>query len=85
MIGIAFLAVAVLAALYLLAPAFRRTRLVSDNPRGAIEVARAATLRALHDLELDWATGKLSEEDYRAQRTALEAEAAALTRELAAN
>ncbi len=77
--------VAVLAsALYLLAPTFHRTAVPTADPHAAIQAARFAALRALHDLDLDWATGKLSDDDYRTQRAALEAEAAAIGRRLAA-
>lgn len=84
MIEVLFLAVAALCAVYLLAPAFRPAGVAASDPRAVLEAARAAALRALHDLDLDWATGKLSEEDYRSQRAALEAEAAAVARRLAA-
>ncbi|MDR7483947.1 MAG: hypothetical protein QN187_01310 [Armatimonadota bacterium] len=84
MIEAAFFAVAVLAALYLLAPAFRPGEVPAPDPRAALEAARDAGLRSLKDLELDWATGKLSDEDYRTQRAALEAETAAIVRQLAA-
>ena len=84
MIEAAFFAVVALAALYLLAPTFRRTAIPSADPRTTLEAARAAALQSLHYLDLDWATGKLSEDDYRAQRAALEAEAVAIVRQLAA-
>ncbi len=80
----AFFAVAALAAVYLLAPAFRRTAVPAADPRMTLETARAAAMRSLHDLDLDWHTGKLSDEDYREQRAVLEAEAAAIVRQLAA-
>jgi hypothetical protein len=79
-----FLAVALLCAAYLLAPAFRAADAGASDPRAALEAARDASLRALRDLDLDWATGKLSGEDYRSQRAVLEAEAAAVARRLAA-
>lgn len=84
MIEAAFFVVAVLAAVYLLAPTFRRTAVPSVDPRTSLEAARFAALQSLHNLDLDWHTGKLSEDDYRAQRAALEAEAAAILRQLAA-
>lgn len=83
MIEALFFLVAVLIAAYLLPPAFRRLAQPAGDPRAALEAAREAALRALHDLDLDWATGKLSDEDYRAQRAALEAEASAILRRLA--
>lgn len=77
------LLVAALSAAYLLAPAFRRLEVPVTDPRDALEAAHDAALRSLHDLELDWGTGKLSEDDYRTQRAALEAELAAIVRRLA--
>jgi hypothetical protein len=80
------LAVSVLCAVYLLVPLFRPstppTIAAEDAAEDAVEAAYAAALRALADLELDWAVGKLSDEDYRAQRAAQEAEVAALLRRL---
>lgn len=84
MIEVALFAAAAVIALYLLAPAFRRTAVPLADPRAALQAARSVALRALHDLDLDWETGKLSDDDYRAQRSALEAEAAAIGRRLAA-
>ncbi|MGH2402846.1 MAG: hypothetical protein ACRDGN_00135 [bacterium] len=84
MIEIALFGAAVLLALYLLQPAMRPSSEPRQDPRAALEAGRAVALRALHDLELDWATGKLSDEDYRAQRAALESEAAAIARRLSA-
>ncbi len=75
-------AAAALIAAYVLAPAFRRMPAPAADRRAALTAAKGAALRALHDLELDWATGKLSDEDYRAQRATLEAEAAAIIRQL---
>ncbi len=80
----AFFVVAALAAVYLLAPVFRRTALPAADPRTGLGAARAAAIRSLHDLDLDWRTGKLSDDDYREQRAVLEAEAAAIVRQLAA-
>ncbi|MFI5010607.1 MAG: hypothetical protein ACHQDY_10060 [Solirubrobacterales bacterium] len=50
-----------------------RTRLGSE-----LEAAREAKYREIRDLELDYATGKLSEEDYRASDIALRTEALAI-------
>jgi hypothetical protein len=77
--------VAALSAAYLLAPAFRPLEVPTTDLRDALEAAHAVALRSLHDLELDWGTGKLSGVDYRAQRAALEAELAAILRRLAAS
>ncbi len=82
MIEATLFVVAVLVAVYVLAPAFRRTAVPVADARATLEAAQAAALRALHDLELDWATGKLSDHDYRVQRVTLEAEAAAILRQL---
>ncbi|HET8678513.1 MAG TPA: hypothetical protein VFM39_00215 [bacterium] len=82
MIETALFAVAILAAAYLLVPAFRSETIVAGDPRAALEAARAVAMRSLHDLELDWATGKLSDEDYQAQRAVLNAEAAVIIRRL---
>lgn len=76
-----FAIVAVIGA-YLLRPVFRGAPVPPASSRAALEAARDASLRALHDLELDLATGKLSDADYAAQRAALEAEAAAILRQL---
>jgi len=84
MIDAAFFAVAVLAAVYLLLPAFRRSPLRETDPRTSLELARDTALRAIKDLDLDWATGKMSEDDYRDLRATQEAEAAAIMRQLAA-
>ncbi|MDR7537664.1 MAG: hypothetical protein QN183_15070 [Armatimonadota bacterium] len=82
MIEAVFFLVVASAAAYLLAPAFRRTTVPSPDPHDALEAAQAAALRSLRDLELDWGTGKLSDEDYRAQRAALEGELAAIVRKI---
>jgi hypothetical protein len=50
--------------------------------RAALEAARDAKYREIRDAELDWRTGKLSEEDYRGQDRRLRAEAVEILREL---
>ncbi|TMK97302.1 MAG: hypothetical protein E6G41_18505 [Actinobacteria bacterium] len=56
---------------------------VSDAVRrGALEAAKDAKYRELRDAELDWRTGKLSDEDYRAIDRHLRAEAADILHEL---
>jgi hypothetical protein len=77
------LLLSVTAAVYLLAPAFRPGAIGRTDPRAALESARAAAVQSLRDLELDWQTGKLSEDDYQEQRAALRAELAAVARRLA--
>jgi len=84
MIEAAFFAVAVLAALYVLLPAFHKAPIRTADPRTSLELARDAALRAIKDLDLDWATGKMSEDDYRDLRATQEAETAAIMRQLAA-
>lgn len=84
MIELALFVAAGVIAVYLLAPTTRRAAVPEGDPRAALEAGRAAVLRALRDLELDWATAKLAEEDYRSQRQSLEAEAAAIARQIAA-
>jgi hypothetical protein len=54
----------------------------SAGRRAALEAAKDAKYREIRDAELDWRTGKLSEEDYRAQDRRLRAEAVELLREL---
>jgi membrane protein implicated in regulation of membrane protease activity len=81
-IDVIFFLVVASAAAYLLAPVFRRIEVPSPDRDDALEAAQAAALRSLQDLELDWGTGKLSDEDYRAQRAAVEGELAAIVRKM---
>jgi hypothetical protein len=56
---------------------------VSDAvQRDALEAAKDAKYREIRDAELDWRTGKLSDEDYRSQDRRLRAEAVEILREL---
>jgi hypothetical protein len=56
---------------------------VSDAVRrDALEAAKDAKYREIRDAELDWRTGKLSDEDYRAVDRRLRAEAVEILREL---
>jgi hypothetical protein len=50
--------------------------------RAALEAARDAKYREIRDAELDWRTGKLSEEDYREQDRRLRAEAVEILHDL---
>ena len=50
--------------------------------RDALEAAKEAKYREIRDAELDWRTGKLSDEDYRSQDRRLRAEAVEILREL---
>lgn len=81
-LGVALFGLALLAGLFLLAPAFRAVPPREIDERAALEASHEAALRALHDLDLDWATGKLSEDDYRSQRSLLLAEASSVLRRL---
>lgn len=53
-----------------------------DNRRDELEAARDAKYRELRDLELDYRTGKLSDEDYGALDRTLRAEAVEILRRL---
>ena len=53
-----------------------------DPEETALEAARDAKFREIRDAELDFRTGKLSRDDYRALDTALRAEAIELLRRL---
>jgi flagellar biosynthesis/type III secretory pathway M-ring protein FliF/YscJ len=53
----------------------------SDH-RDELEAARDAKYRELRDLDLDYRTGKLSDEDFAALDRALRAEAIAILRQL---
>jgi hypothetical protein len=56
---------------------------VSDAVRrDALEAARDAKYREIRDAELDWRTGKLSDEDYREQDRRLRAEAVEILHEI---
>ncbi len=47
-----------------------------------LEAEKARLLGELHDLELDWQTGKLSEDDYRATQAQLKSRAVAVMAEI---
>jgi hypothetical protein len=47
-----------------------------------LEAEKARLLGELHDLELDWQTGKLSEDDYRAIEARLKSRAVAVMAEI---
>ncbi len=65
-----------------LGPLLRDGPLRKPDERAVLEAGHQALLRALHDLDLDWAVGKLSEDDYHSQRSHLLAEASAVLRRL---
>ncbi len=54
----------------------------ADGDRRALEAARAAKYAEIRDTELDYRTGKLSEEDFRALDRQLRAEAVEILRSL---
>ena len=53
-----------------------------DDARRALEAARAAKYAEIRDTELDYRTGKLSDEDFRALNRQLRAEAVEILRSL---
>ena len=53
-----------------------------DERRAALEAAKEAKYREIRDAELDFRTGKLSEEDYRTTDRELRAQAIEILREL---
>jgi hypothetical protein len=67
-----------LIAIWPAAGALRRRVSASSLAGGALEAAREAKYREIRDLELDYRTGKLSLQDYRATDTALRIEALAI-------
>ncbi len=81
-LGFALVGLAGAAGLFLLGPLLRAGPLRKPDERAVLEAGHQALLRALHDLDLDWAVGKLSEDDYHSQRSHLLAEASAVLRRL---
>ena len=67
-------------------PLYRATRPASGPSAGAdvdaLEAAKDSKLREIRESELDYRTGKLSEEDWRTIDAQLRAEAADLLRQL---
>jgi hypothetical protein len=59
-----------------------RPEVAAAGRRAALEAAKDAKYREIRDAELDFRTGKLSEEDYRSQDGRLRAEAVEILREL---
>lgn len=62
----------------------RAVRTASAPRRSALEAAREAKYREIKDAELDFATGKLSREDYQQLSATLRAEAVEILDRLAA-
>jgi hypothetical protein len=65
-------------------PLYRAARPSPGGPPEveALEAAKDSKLQEIRETELDYRTGKLSEEDWRAQDARLRSEAADLLREL---
>jgi hypothetical protein len=78
-----FLVLVVLTGAVVTAP-LRRRRPGGGAPSStaALEAARDAKLREIHDAQLDHSTGKLSDDDYALLDATLRAEAAELLRDL---
>ena len=79
--------VALLCAIALVATPFRKQREITEAAarsaeREELEAAKEAKYREIRDAELDYRTGKLSEEDWRATDAALRSEAIELLRRL---
>jgi hypothetical protein len=74
------------AALFVLGPLRSGREAQGEERRAAeaadLERARESKYREIRELELDWRTGKLSEEDYRAQDRTLRGEAIDILRAL---
>ena len=60
----------------------RATEHADEVEREGLEAARDAKYREIRELELDRATGKLADEDFRAQDRELRGEAVAILRRL---
>ena len=60
----------------------QREAFIEDSRRGELEAAREAKYREIRDSELDYRTGKLSEEDYAAIDGQLRGEALEILDEL---
>ena len=78
---------ALVCAVILIAAPFRSDRAraaaaARSAERAELEAAKEAKYREIRDAELDYRTGKLSEEDWRAVDTTLRAEAVELLRRL---
>jgi hypothetical protein len=86
---IAILALALLAVvIFVISAPLRTTRGADHRPsaeRGELEAAREAKYREIRDAELDFRTGKLSREDYRAVDSTLRAEALEILNRLEAS
>jgi len=79
-----FLALVFITGTVVTAPLRRERPAGGAGATAALEAARDAKLREIHDSDLDHRTGKLSDEDHAALDATLRAEAAELLRELEA-
>jgi hypothetical protein len=79
---IALLAFVVLLVSAPLRGATRRDDERDEVRRGDLEAAKASKYREIRDAEMDFRTGKLSEQDWRALDRELRAEAVAILREI---
>lgn len=77
----ALLAAAALAALAFLAAPLRRERRAEEPVASAVSLEREGIYAAIRDLDHDFETGKLAEEDYESFRRELRARAVALLRQ----
>jgi len=78
------LVVLVIAVAVIVAPliAGRRSEVAPGGERAELEAAKEAKYREIREAELDYRTGKLSREDWRALDATLRAEAVELLRRL---
>jgi rRNA maturation endonuclease Nob1 len=60
----------------------RRPAIEAPSPREVLEAEREATVRAIRELDLDFRTAKLTDEDYRLLRAAQVQRGAQILREL---
>jgi hypothetical protein len=84
---IVIVVVALVCAVAVIAAPFRGNRAVAEAPPGSaeraeLEAAKEAKYREIREAELDYRTGKMSEEDWRAVDSSLRAEAVELLRGL---
>ena len=77
----AFLTLAAVTSLLVLAAPLRGRRAASEASSSALALEREAVYAGIRDLDHDFETGKLAEEDYEAFRSELRARAVALLRE----
>jgi len=83
-LALALLVVVILVVSAPLRAAWRPQDVAPQESRTELEAAREAKYREIRDTELDYRTGKLSEEDFAATDSALRAEAVAILDRLAA-